>query len=1028
MYRPRLRNLITLHLVPALFLLLVPAAAPATVINVDIAGGGDYTQIKPAVEAAASGDTVLIAPGYYQGAENRGMDLEDKNLVIVGTAGPDLTTIYCAGQARGFTIAGGQDSTCVIEGLKIASGRGSVGGGAYCLGSSPVFRNCIFHRCFSRDYSGNKGGGVYCEAASPVFEDCTFWYCIAGGEHYPDGQGAGAYAIDSSPTFLRCTFDECRAEDGSGGGFHGTNSTSYFEGCLFRRNRGTLVWCYGGGAFISGGSATFKDVFFDRNSAYRGGGVRFLSASATFEEVVFYSNYGSIGGGGVSCEGGGPYTFTNVTFWENESFHEGGGGLHYVQSTGSLDQCTFWYNDAPVGSGILAGESSQFSVTRTILAFSEEGAPIDCDGTLTTVTHCCSYGNAGGDSLCGDYYDNMFEPPSFCDPQAGDFTLFNHSPCLPENNAWGELIGAHDLGCVYDGPPDPPTGLELSTDDQTCYVSWDPVSNDYLDHYRIERDTSAAFGAGTAVATSVITSFVDSPLENWREYFYRVFAADTLGGLSGPGDTASIVIHAVPPVAPTGVSVVDVGHRVVDLDWSPVYGHDVSYYAVYRDTQPGVSEDDMHALSAVSSLSDTAVANYVSYYYRMSAIDTGGLVSELSDEVRGVPHGTPPTVTGLVAFPGASSAVLEWEPVSPACQLHYNVYRDTVPSMHSPAIFSDGFETYEVGSPPTSPPWSTSQQTDTAVRVSDVFAATGSRSLAVADSSVWSSCRLFHWLPDTTSIAPYVTFSMRPGALGVENNLIQCELLGERGMGYPVVMLEVFDDSLRHWVSGSDPVALAYCQPEEWHTIECRVDCAADAYSVWLDSECVTHGAGFFNDARYLDIIQFRSRGGELGRAWLDDILWADLVDIWASTEDVTFVDEPLEEGKTYYYAVAVVDTFGIEGPRSEIAYVTPGCVGIAGEETPVEASLALKGSNPFRSGIALAYAVPEPGALVTIRLYSVSGRLVRVLVDTHSGPGVHHVTWGGLADDGRPVASGVYFCRATVGEWTETAKLTLIR
>ena len=44
--------------------------------------------------------------------------------------------------------------------------------------------------------------------------------------------------------------------------------------------------------------------------------------------------------------------------------------------------------------------------------------------------------------------DILFEDPLFCNPGEGDVSLAEGSPCLPENNLWGELIGARGVGCT----------------------------------------------------------------------------------------------------------------------------------------------------------------------------------------------------------------------------------------------------------------------------------------------------------------------------------------------------------------------------------------------------------------------------------------------------------------------------------------------------------------------------------------------------------------------------------------------------
>jgi hypothetical protein len=49
--------------------------------------------------------------------------------------------------------------------------------------------------------------------------------------------------------------------------------------------------------------------------------------------------------------------------------------------------------------------------------------------------------------MCGNTFSNIFEDPLFCDLADEDLTLRGDSPCLPANNPWGELIGAHEQGC-----------------------------------------------------------------------------------------------------------------------------------------------------------------------------------------------------------------------------------------------------------------------------------------------------------------------------------------------------------------------------------------------------------------------------------------------------------------------------------------------------------------------------------------------------------------------------------------------------
>jgi hypothetical protein len=82
---------------------------------------------------------------------------------------------------------------------------------------------------------------------------------------------------------------------------------------------------------------------------------------------------------------------------------------------------------------------------------------------------------------------------------------------------------------------------------------------------------------------------------------------------------------------------------------------------------------------------------------------------------------------------------------------------------------------------------------------------------------------------------------------------------------------------------------------------------------------------------------------------------------------------------------------------------------------------------NPFHPATEIAYAIPVAGE-VTLRVYDVSGKLIRTLVDGHKGPGAHSVSWDGKDNAGRVVASGVYFYRMEAGRFVETKRMAFLK
>ena len=63
------------------------------------------------------------------------------------------------------------------------------------------------------------------------------------------------------------------------------------------------------------------------------------------------------------------------------------------------------------------------------------------------------------------------------------------------------------------------------------------------------------------------------------------------------------------------------------------------------------------------------------------------------------------------------------------------------------------------------------------------------------------------------------------------------------------------------------------------------------------------------------------------------------------------------------------------------------------------------------------------------MKIFDISGRLVRKLVDGEPGTGYHAVIWDGRNRSGAVVASGIYFYRIKIGsEFSKTNKMILLR
>ena len=100
--------------------------------------------------------------------------------------------------------------------------------------------------------------------------------------------------------------------------------------------------------------------------------------------------------------------------------------------------------------------------------------------------------------------------------------------------------------------------------------------------------------------------------------------------------------------------------------------------------------------------------------------------------------------------------------------------------------------------------------------------------------------------------------------------------------------------------------------------------------------------------------------------------------------------------------------------------------VGTPGADLPLD--LALSASpNPSIGRTRIGFGLPRAGH-VTLAIYDLAGRRVRLLVDGMREPGRYDETWDGRADVGAAHAAGVYFARLQVGGEALTERIVRIR
>jgi hypothetical protein len=93
----------------------------------------------------------------------------------------------------------------------------------------------------------------------------------------------------------------------------------------------------------------------------------------------------------------------------------------------------------------------------------------------------------------------------------------------------------------------------------------------------------------------------------------------------------------------------------------------------------------------------------------------------------------------------------------------------------------------------------------------------------------------------------------------------------------------------------------------------------------------------------------------------------------------------------------------------------------------PTRTTLRQNYPNPFNPSTIIAYDLAAPGP-VSLRVYDVTGALVRVLDERRRPVGRYQVGWDGTNDRGDRISSGVYFYRLTAPGYASTRKMILLK
>ena len=172
-------------------------------------------------------------------------------------------------------------------------------------------------------------------------------------------------------------------------------------------------------------------------------------------------------------------------------------------------------------------------------------------------------------------------------------------------------------GCGSSGdhtPPTVPTGLQAAVvSSDSVQLNWTASRDDlFISGYRVYRN-------GTRVGSTPLTTYTDTGLSPGNTYGYRVSALDWIGNESEKSTTLFVATaDESAPTAPANLQGTAVSASRIDLAWTASTDNvGVTGYRIYRDGA-------VIGTTAGTSYSDTGLAEYTTYVYRVAACDAGG--------------------------------------------------------------------------------------------------------------------------------------------------------------------------------------------------------------------------------------------------------------------------------------------------------------------------------------------------------------------------------------------------------------------
>ena len=393
------------------------------VIDMPLLVPSEYPTIQAAIDSASDGETVFVAVGTY--VEN--INYNGKNIVVQGE---DRETTIIDGNQSGsvVTFESGEDSTAELSGFTITNGGyiyDSPSGGIFVKGASPTISSCLI---INNNAYPMDGGGIKCIASNIIIENSEI------SNNHGDS-GGGILVCNSNININNSSINNNSVE--SGGNGSGIRVVPF------------LPPDQGGGSGLS--SINILNSEFINNVSNGGYGGAIFTDNA--DSIIITGSYFSLN----NSNQGAIYIDEGILTITNSIFHDNQGSFCndiYIENNSNA----IIYNSTLINNiespSIFLHHNGSLTITNSILV-NDLSHQIECYGdagpneifvSFSNIQNGQNGINTNGNGSIGWGEGNIDADPLFCNPDSGDFTLAENSPCVGTGED-GANMGAFGVGC-----------------------------------------------------------------------------------------------------------------------------------------------------------------------------------------------------------------------------------------------------------------------------------------------------------------------------------------------------------------------------------------------------------------------------------------------------------------------------------------------------------------------------------------------------------------------------------------------------